>query len=189
MSKDGTQSGAYMRPHLAHVGIFVRNLPILERFYTNVFGLVVTDRGVGKTFKNELIFLSGAPDQHHQLVLSGGRQEGTPSTVMQLSFKVNSVDELRHARDRATANGATDFIGLNHGNSWSIYFNDPEGNRIEVYLDTPFHTPQPCGEPLNLEQSDEALLAETEALVNGRPGSMPRDQYSAQMHQRLSGQD
>jgi catechol 2,3-dioxygenase len=177
----------HLRPHLAHVGIFVKDIPVLERFYTAVFGLVVTDRGVGKTFKNELVFLSGAPDQHHQLVLSGGRPTDAPSTVMQLSFKINSIDDLRDVRERARENGATEFIGLNHGNSWSVYFNDPEGNRVEVYLDTPFHTPQPCGEPLNLEQSDEALLEETETLVNSRPGSMPRDEYTAQMHYRLSG--
>src|SRR3546814_9894498 len=78
-----------------------------------------------------------------------------------MSFKVNNLTELRAVRDKAAAAGASDFIGLNHGNAWSVYFNDPEENRIEVYLDTPFHTPQPCGEPLNLEQSDDALLAET----------------------------
>ena len=176
----------FLRPQLAHVGIFVHDIALLERFYTSVFGLMVTDRGVGKTFKNELVFLSGAPDQHHQLVLSGGRPAGVASTVMQLSFKVNDIEDLRTLRVSAQQNGASEFIGLNHGNSWSVYFNDPEGNRIEIYLDTPFHTPQPCGELLNLEQSDEDLLAETEALAQSRSGTMPREQYTAQMHDRLS---
>jgi catechol 2,3-dioxygenase len=176
----------YHRPHLAHLGIFVRDVEKLERFYTEVFGLIVTDRGVGKTFRNELVFLSGAPDQHHQLVLSGGRGAESPSTVMQISFKVTTLSDLRGLRDKALARGASELIGLNHGNSWSIYFFDPEGNRVEVYLDTPFHTPQPCGEPLNLEQSDLALLAETEALVATLPGSMPRSDYVAQMTERLS---
>jgi catechol 2,3-dioxygenase len=176
----------YLRPHLAHVGIFVREIPVLEAFYTKVFGLVVTDRGVGKTFRNELVFLSGAPDQHHQLVLSSGRAADTPSTVMQLSFKVNDLDEMRDLKAKALAEGGSEMIGLNHGNSWSIYFNDPEENRIEVYLDTPFHTPQPCGEPLNLEQSDEDLMAETKALIDGLSGSMPRSDYVSQMTERLS---
>ena len=176
----------FARPHLAHVGIFVRDIPTLEAFYTGVFGLVVTDRGVGKTFRNELVFLSGSSDQHHQLVLSSGRAADAPSTVMQMSFKVNDLAELRTVRDKAAAAGASDFIGLNHGNAWSVYFNDPEENRIEVYLDTPFHTPQPCGEPLNLEQSDDALLAETKALVNGLAGSMARREYVEQMAGRLA---
>src|SRR3546814_20979555 len=104
-----------------------------------------------------------------------------------MSFKVNNLTELRAVRDKAAAAGASDFIGLNHGNAWSVYFNDPEENRIEVYLDTPFHTPQPCGEPLNLEQSDDALLAEPKALVDGLAGSMARREYVEQMAGRLAG--
>ena len=158
----------------------------MERFYSDVFGLVVTDRGVGKTFRNELVFMTGSADQHHQLVLSSGRQPGTASTVMQISFKVPALDDLRALRDRARASGSMDEIGLNHGNAWSVYFNDPEGNRIEVYLDTPFHTPQPCGEPLNLEQSDAELLEETRRLVGDLPGSKPRADYVEEMSKKLS---
>lgn len=173
------------RPRLSHLGIFVRDIPTLERFYTSVFGLLVTDRGVGKTFKHPLVFLSGNPEQHHQLVLSGGRGADAPSTVMQISFMVDSLAELRELRAKALSHGAQNLLGLNHGNSWSIYFDDPEGNKIEIYMDTVFHTPQPCGEPLNLDQSDEALLAETAALVERLDGSMPRADYVAQMRQDL----
>jgi catechol 2,3-dioxygenase len=177
----GVRSLTGMRPRLSHLGIFARNVLALERFYTSVFDLVVTDRGVGKVFKNELVFLSGSPDQHHQLVLSGGRAADTPSTVMQISFMVDSPNQLRELRARALKHGAQEFIALNHGNAWSIYFNDPEGNRVEVYMDTVFHTPQPCGEHLNLDQSDEALLKETASLVAARPGGMPRSEYVAKM--------
>ena len=174
------------RARLSHLGIFARDVARLERFYTEVFGLVVTDRGVGKVFKNQLVFLSGNPDQHHQLVLSSGRGADAPSTVMQISFMVDSLAELRDARARAQANGAGDLIGLNHGNAWSIYFDDPEGNKVEVYMDTPFHTPQPCGEPLDLDVTDEELTALTAALVEERPGSMPRADYVTEMAARLA---
>jgi catechol 2,3-dioxygenase len=173
------------RAHLSHFGIFVHDIDLIERFYTGVFGLFATDRGVGKTFRNQLVFLTGDPRQHHQLVLSGGRAPDSPSTVMQLSFMVDSLNALRATRDKALAAGAIALIGLNHGNAWSIYFDDPEGNKVEVYLDTPFHVPQPCGEPLNLEQDDEALLAETRALVETLPGFMPRADYIAQLARTL----
>ncbi|TAK99102.1 MAG: VOC family protein [Rhodospirillaceae bacterium] len=176
----------YVRPYLSHLGIFVRDLELLERFYTSVFGLMVTDRGVGKTFNNSLVFLSGNPEQHHQLVLSTGRGPDTPSTVMQISFMVNSLDELRALRTAALAHGATEMFGLNHGNAWSIYFNDPEGNKVEVYVDTPFHTPQPCGALLDLEKSDEEVLADTATLVSALPGSMPRADYVAEMARHLA---
>jgi catechol 2,3-dioxygenase len=85
------------------------------------------------------------------------------------------------------AEGATELIGLNHGNAWSIYFYDPELNRVEVYLDTEFHTPQPCADPLDLTMSDDDILAQTRALVERLPGGMPRAEYVAGMGERLAG--
>lgn len=174
------------RPALAHLGIFVTDIDTMERFYTAVFGLLVTDRGAGKVFKNALVFLSGATDQHHQVVLSSGKAPDTPSTVMQLSFKVPSLDALRKRRQVALDHGAADLMCLNHGNAWSVYFFDPEGNRIEIYLDTPFHTPQPCGEPLDLELSDDEILEGTRLLIEQLPGSMTSEAFAQHMAQRLS---
>lgn len=174
------------RPALAHLGIFVTNVEAMERFYTEVFGLLVTDRGVGKVFRNTLVFLSGAADQHHQLVLSSGKDPNTPSTVMQLSFKVPTLDALRLRKRMAEERGADGVMPLNHGNAWSVYFNDPEGNRIEIYLDTPFHTPQPCGEPLDLNLSDEEILEATRQLVAGLPGTTSVEAFTANMNERLA---
>ena len=174
------------RPSLAHLGIFVTDIGLMERFYTQVFGLLVTDRGVGKVFRNQLVFLSGAPDQHHQLVLSSGKAPETPSTVMQLSFKVSSLDALRARKALALDHKCADMMCLNHGNAWSVYFHDPEGNRIEIYLDTPFHTPQPCGEPLDLDLTDDAILEETRVLIEALPGSMSREAFADEMTKRLA---
>ena len=115
-------------------------------FYKTVCGLVETDRGVGRTFKAPLIFLSASPDQHHQLVIAGGRPpEATFSTVMQLSFAVPTIQHLRDIRALAEANGASRFVPLNHGNALSVYFADPEGNTVETYIDMPFYITQPHG--------------------------------------------
>ena len=86
-------------PQLAHVGIYVRDIAAMTHFYTTVFGLKLTDHGVGRNFKVPLHFLSGSADQHHQLVLAGGRAPESPSTVMQLSFKVPAIDDRRRAAD------------------------------------------------------------------------------------------
>ncbi len=170
-------------PNLAHVGIFVHDLDVMHRFYTDVFGLKETDRGVGKTFKNTLVFLSARGDQHHQLVLSTGRPaDATFSTVMQLSFKVEQINDLRRVRNDALALGASKMIGLNHGNALSIYFSDPEGNTIEVYLDTDFYVAQPHGDPLDLEKPDEEIWAETEAICRADPTFMMREEWERQFN-------
>lgn len=172
-------------PNLAHVGIFVHDLDRMAGFYTTVFGMKITDRGMGHTFNNELVFLSARPEQHHQLALASGRpKEATFSTVMQLSFKVQSLDDLRRVRADALALGASGMRGLNHGNALSIYFSDPEGNTVETYLDTPYHVAQPHGDPLDLSQPDAAIWAETEAVCRADPTFLPRAEWEAQFLRR-----
>jgi len=168
-------------PQLSHFGISVRDIEKMTAFYTSVFGLRVNDDGIGKTFPFRLRFLSNRPDMHHQLVLAENRPgDATFSTVMQLSFKVDEIDHLRQVRSRALAAGATAMRGLNHGNALSIYFAHPEGNTVEVYLDTPWHVPQPHGDPLDLDKSDDELWAETERIVRADPGFKPEAQRVAE---------
>ncbi len=173
------------RPTPSHFGIFVTDVPRMVAFYTEVFGLTQTDTGVGRTFKNTLVFLSASRDQHHQLVIAGGRPpEATFSTVMQLSFAVPAIQSLRDIRAKAEARGATKFVPLNHGNALSVYFADPEGNTVEIYVDMPFYIAQPHGDPLDLAKDDATLMRETEAICRADPTFMPLDQWEAQFAQR-----
>jgi catechol 2,3-dioxygenase len=162
------------RPQLRHLGIHVRDLAAMEKFYTEVLDLIATDRGAGKTFRNDFVFLTGAPDQHHQLVLVSGRAPDGASTVNQISFKVASLGELRAMHARIRAAGVEPIRPVNHGNAFSIYFPDPEGNFVEVYMDTPWHVPQPHADPLDFAQSDAAIMAETERRCRAEPGFQPR---------------
>jgi catechol 2,3-dioxygenase len=164
---------AVARPMPTHFGIYVTDLPKMVSFYRDLFGLTITDQGEGKTFRNTIVFTSGTPHQHHQLVLASGRPPGTPSTVMQIAFMVPSIDSLRELTAKAGVLGATDIKPLNHGNALSVYFKDPEGNTVEIYLDTPWYIAQPFGEPLDLTQSDEQIMRETEALCRQHPTFKP----------------
>jgi catechol 2,3-dioxygenase len=171
-------------PQLAHFGIFVRDVEAMSRFYTTVFGLRVTDHGEGSNFRFTLRFLSGSADQHHQLVLASGRAPDAPSTVMQLSFKVQTIDDLRRVRGLALEMGASRMRGMNHGNALSIYFSDIEDNTVEVYLDTPWYIPQPHGDPLDLELDDAAIWAQTEAACRADPGFMPVEEWAQRFAER-----
>ena len=65
-------------------------------------------------------------------------------------------------------------------------FRDPEGNRIEVYLDSPWHVPQPHGDELNLEISDEDILKTTLEAIKDDPGFMPREEFEAELKRKLA---
>ncbi len=171
---------------LTHMGIYVRDLPRMKAFYTGVLGLSVSDEGHVPRLGADICFMSGDPKVHHQVVLVGGRPESaTYTTVMQISFTVPSLAELRRTRDRALAAGATGLRQVDHGNAWSIYFADPEGNVVEVYLDSPFHIPQPHGEPFDLDLPDAEILRRTEAACRQDPGFLPRAEWEARRAARM----
>lgn len=175
-------------PMLSHVGLYVREVESMVRFYSQLFDLRVTDRGRGRTFKNDLVFMSADAKHHHQLVISSGRPpEATFSTVMQLSFKAEAIDDLRRISVAAPALGATRLFTLNHGNSLSLYFSDPEGNTVEVYFDTPFYVAQPHGDSLDLSKTDAELFAETEANCRADPTFVPVDQWRRMFAESKAG--
>ena len=170
---------------LSHFGIHVTDGVRMEDFYTRVLGLLVTDRGAlphGPT----LTFLSHDPDQHHQLVLVTGRPPRVDYNVVnQISFKVSTLADLKAMHARLCEEGIKDFRIVTHGNAWSVYFGDPEGNRVELFVDTPWHTPQPFAEPFDIEAPVEAILAETEAICRNRPGFVSRGDWRQTQVERM----
>ena len=59
---------------------------------------------------------------------------------------------------------------MDHGNAWSLYFRDPEGNRLEVFCDTQWYIEQPCIEDLDLSQPAEQIRAKSDAFCRNAPG-------------------
>jgi catechol 2,3-dioxygenase len=173
-------------PALSHFGINVTDIARMEDFYTRTLGLVVTDRGPLRDGPT-LVFLSHDPDQHHQLVLVSGRPAGsTYSVVNQISFKLPALEDLQAAHARLRETGIKEFRIVTHGNAWSIYFPDPEGNRVELFVDTPWHTPQPFAEPFDIEAPADTILAETERICRSRPGFMSRADWREKVVERLA---
>jgi catechol 2,3-dioxygenase-like lactoylglutathione lyase family enzyme len=169
----------------SHLGIHVTDLPRMEDFYTRVLGLLVSDKGALRDGPT-LVFLSRDPDQHHQIVLVTGRPPGVEYNVVnQISFKVGTLAELKAMYARMRAEGVKEFRIVTHGNAWSVYFPDPEGNRVELFVDTPWHTPQPFAEPLDIEAPVEAIMAKTEAICRNRPGFVSRADWRQQQVERM----
>lgn len=172
-----------IHPRLTHTGIYVRDVSKMIDFYTRALGLIVADRGPAGA--GELAFLSAVPNEHHQLVLVSGRAPEGVSTVNQLSFLVDGLDAVKAMFARVREAGVTEFRQTSHGNALSIYFADPEGNRVEVYTHTPWYIPQPHGVPVDFAKSNDEIMAEVEQHCRETPGFLPVDQWQAQMDRRL----
>ena len=169
----------------SHMGIYVRDIDRMARFYRDVMCFHETDRGLLGPV--ELVFLSRDPTEHHQIVLASGRPADLPfSVINQISLRVPDLATLRELRNRARAEpDVTELICATHGNAVSIYFRDPEGNRIEVFMDMPWYCEQPLRAPIDLDQSDEAVMAAAEALARSRPRFRSRAQWVSEMEQLM----
>ena len=174
-------------PQITHVGIYVSNINKMVEYYTSMFNLVVTDQGHARSMAGaKIVFLSANPKCHHQIVLVEWPEskKGSASSVNQLSFKIASITELREMHGKLKGAGAK-INPMNHGNALSVYTADPEGNGIEIYVDTPWYVTQPHGDPLDLSLSDEEILRQTEQMVRADPTFVPREQWAAELEARL----
>jgi catechol 2,3-dioxygenase len=160
-------------------------------FYTDLLGLVVTDQG--EFTGRHLTFLSRRAEEHHQLVLVTGRRvEGEIRLLSQISFRLADDDlgALRWFHQRGRELGARAMEARNHGNSWSIYFDDPEDNRLEIYTATPWYVSQPWRVALDLDDSDEAIHQTTRKLIEETGTSWaPIEVWKQSLAARLSGPD
>ncbi|MFN0025894.1 MAG: VOC family protein [Acidimicrobiales bacterium] len=168
---------------VAHAVLWVRDLEKLIGFYCEVLGFEVTDRGPiggGGAAGAEIVFLSQTARAHHQLALVGGRTDDRPSpNLNHIAFRSRgTLADLRSLHERlVTEPDVSRIRPLTHGNAWSVYFADPEGNGIEIFIDTPWHVAQPCGLPLDLSRSDEELLAWTEEQARAMPRFGPIEDF------------
>jgi catechol 2,3-dioxygenase len=120
---------------LGHVVLKVRNQQRAEAFYNGLLGLPIAARypQMSATF-----FTLG---NHHDFAVvavgddAAAAPENSPG-LLHVAFKIgDSIEELREARDKLQSAGLA-VQARNHGVSRSIYFDDPDGNCIELYVDS-----------------------------------------------------
>jgi len=172
-----------MIPQLTHIGLFTQQIEELEKFYTTVLKLKVTDRGLLARMNNTpIVFLSGSETSHHQLVLAVGDR---PTVMQQLSFKVKTLADIRIAAKAASDYGVQGLRPWDHGNAWSVYFFDPQENLVEVYMDTVWHVAQPHGRPLDLSKTDKEIEHITFTAIKDDPTFCYMEEWQNNLSQQL----
>lgn len=167
----------------------VRDLDAMLGFYCDVLGFHVTNRGdLPGPDEGEMAFISQDPSEHHQIVMIT-QPTGDHQFVMadHRAFRCGSLDELRVIGDRLEAAGVEGVIPISHGNAWSLYFTDPEGNGLECFVDSPFHVAQPYANRLDLSTSDDEIEATTRADLADKPEFQPLDEWKSAFAAKLEG--
>lgn len=176
-----------IRPGLtfSHMGVYVTDLDRMEDFYTRVFGFTVTDRGQlpGPEGPVNLVFLSRDPDEHHQIVLATGRPDTINyNPINQISLKADCLTTLKQVYAAVkNERHPTVIEPMTHGNALSVYVRDPDGNRLELFIDLPWYVTQPHKVPVDLGASNDEIMATAEAHARSLPGFRMRSEWRAEM--------
>jgi catechol-2,3-dioxygenase len=133
----------------------VSDLERSRAFYRDVLGLKITDENL----ERGIVFMSAQDPraEHHELVLFRGRQDGV--VVQQISFRCDSLGEVKEFYRLFQQRQVPINRVVSHGNAVGVYFQDPDGNQVEVYWPTGVEWPQPFGKPVDLDASDEEIMA------------------------------
>jgi catechol-2,3-dioxygenase len=119
---------------LGHVVLNVRDAQKSKEFYTRALGLKLAyedrDRGA--------VFLSFGT-QHHDLALfqlaTGATPDATQPGLHHMAWQLGSFAELQAAYRELRDLGIPVESTIEHNVTRSVYFHDPDGNRVELYCD------------------------------------------------------
>ncbi|HEX9370476.1 MAG TPA: VOC family protein [Roseiflexaceae bacterium] len=119
---------------IGHAHLKVRDLDRSIAFYTQFFSLRLVER-VGDHYA----FLSGGGFHHEIALQNAGPQAPQPDPrgvgLYHVAFEVPDQQALALAY-RALVEAGVRVAPVDHLISWAIYFDDPDGNGLEIYWDT-----------------------------------------------------
>jgi catechol-2,3-dioxygenase len=140
---------------LGHIGLYVRDIERSKAFYRDMLGLDISDENP----KTGSVFMTakGRLKEHHELLLIPGREGG--KVVQQISFHCASLADVKEFYQLFLQRNVPIIRTVSHGNAVGVYFQDPDGNQVEVYWQTGIDWPQPFGKPVDLTASDEEIIA------------------------------
>jgi len=162
---------------LGHVGIWAQDFEGMRDFYSKIVGLTISDQSANAAFMT-----SDPAREHHELVVFRSQNPEQRTSVQQISFSCERLEDIVGYYQRFKANDVKFARITSHGNAVGLYFHDPEGNVIEVYWTTPFEARQPYGVAVDLNKPVAEILKEIEedVRIHGATGHVDPDSFKVQ---------
>jgi catechol-2,3-dioxygenase len=148
---------------LGHVGFYVRDMERSVKFYRDILGLQVSDRS-----PRGAVFMTAQDRvaEHHELLLAPGRNDdGKVNVLQQVSFRCATVGDVKDFYRVFVENNVPINRCVSHGNTVSIYAQDPDGNSVEVYWPSGVDVPQPFGKPMDLSKSETDIMQQLDQIL------------------------
>jgi catechol-2,3-dioxygenase len=154
---------------LCHVGMYAKNPASLAEFYRDVMGMKIVDRSDASHPAGASAFLSSRPgEEFHQIAMFSNPE------LAHRAFKVGSLAALKRFYRKIVGGGIPIKFEFLHGVSFAFYFEDPEGNVIEVFWRTGLEYPQPFAQKIDLTKTEEELVKELKVLTGRKNFTSPQ---------------
>src|SRR3984957_13576725 len=127
-------------------------------------------------FRNEFLCFLSYDDEHHRLAIinmpGAGVRDPHATGTDHVAYSYNDLGELLSTYRRLKAAGIMPNWPINHGVTTSIYYRDPDNNRVELQIDnfpTPkeldgyFHSPAFAENPIGVTFDPEEMCRRYEA--------------------------
>ena len=122
---------AYEIKGLAHIGLMVKDMETSVHFYRDLLGFTVTDEAnVG----SHLVFCNNG-NCYLELIQPKEYAARVPGQFDHVALEVKGIEELRAflAENGVNVPEKANFAGNILGGVYNIFFNGPDGERIELF--------------------------------------------------------
>lgn len=127
------QANAVVSPaYFAHVVFYTRRFAEMTAWYRTVLGADVTMQG------EEIAFLTFDREHHRVAIIRrDDLADAAPQTLgfAHAAWTYASLADLVATYERLAGEGIRPVRQINHGPTTSVYYADPDGNRIELQVD------------------------------------------------------
>lgn len=129
---------AFRIRRVGHLVLRCKDVKRSRRFFEEILGFPV----VGQNERGMVFFSTDREDNHHMLALVPGKEGAATPTrdhigMQHVSFELGGFAELQEAYRQLKQNDVEIDYTIFHGVTKSVYFFDPDGNRLEVYCNVP----------------------------------------------------
>ncbi|KAJ3546056.1 hypothetical protein NM208_g2204 [Fusarium decemcellulare] len=179
-----------LRPHyFAHVVLRTANYLPMREFYK-------TFLGGHATYENEKLCFITYDEEHHRIAIINiadtGPKIASSAGLEHIAYSFKNLEDLALAYRQRKAHGIVPVWSVNHGPTTSMYYKDPDGNKIEVQVDNFdtvqeatefFHTKEFDENPIGVDFDPEELIqrlrsGEDPKAIMKRPNIGPRTSFN-----------
>ena len=138
-----SKKGALIHPTLHHFGLMTARLKEMLDWYAKVLGMTTNFQSSWETETGAsagLAFVSN-DRAHHRLALISlpGLRDDTDKhmhvKLQHVAFEYATIDDLLHSWERLKGLGIEPVLTTDHGPTTAFYYQDPDGNSVELFAD------------------------------------------------------